>query len=355
MKKTLITSMVSAILCATLAWTVQAAAAGRDPANVVVAKITRGTIAPENTFIGTVYYPEVSDVSAEVEGRVETVTFDEGRFLTKGAILVQMDSSLLQKTIQSKKASHEQVLVDLTRATKDLERTKNLYERKIVAEKDLDDQIYTVQGLGKKAASLKADVERLEIELAKKTIRAPFNGIVIKKTTAVGEWLSPGSTVATIAKNGAFDIIVSVPEDVLPHLRKDMNVQITAGGVKTVGTIIAIIPKGDIATRTFPIKIRVTQAPSLMEGMEARVKLPAARSAQAYFVPRDAVLTASDTAHLVAIVDGKAALIKVRVVGYQGMMAGVEAEGVKDDMKVVVKGNERLKEGDPVTIIKEIE
>ena len=181
---TLVRSLLVAILCitATVLW----AAPNRPPANVVVATVTRGTLAPEKTFIGTVYYPEVSDVSAQVSGTVETVTFEEGRFVSKGDPLVRMDSSLLNKTLQSKMASYEQVLSDLERASKYLARTKNLYQRKIVAEKTYDDQRFTVRSLQKKAASLKAEAERLEIELEKTIIRAPFNGIVIKKGTSPG-------------------------------------------------------------------------------------------------------------------------------------------------------------------------
>ena len=96
------------------------------PANVVVSKVTTGTIAPEKEFIGTVYYLEVSDISAEVSGRVEITTFEEGQRIKDGETLVKLNSELLEKKLQAKEASYEEILLNLERAKNDLERIGNL-------------------------------------------------------------------------------------------------------------------------------------------------------------------------------------------------------------------------------------
>jgi len=325
------------------------------PANVVVSKVTTGSLAPEEEFIGTVYYLEVSDLSGEVGGSVEIIQFEEGQRTKKGQVLVKLDSNLLEKKLQAKVALHEQVLLDLERARKDLERTESLYKKKIVAEKAYDDQRFQVKSLEKKSAALNAEVEHLEIELKKTRINAPFNGVIIKKHVARGEWLSPGKTVATIARDGAVDIIVEVPEEVIKYLTCGMSVRTTAAGKEKSGTITAIIPRGDIATRTFPVKIRINNPTSLLEGMEARVKLPVGEKITTLFVPRDAVLTQFGSTVVVAVVDSKAMIIPTKIIGYQGMKAGINSQKITEGMKVVVKGNERLRNGQPVTIIKEIE
>jgi RND family efflux transporter MFP subunit len=323
-------------------------------ANVVVSKVTTGTIAPEEEFIGTVYYLEVSDISAEVSGAVEVTKFEEGQRTTRGEALVKLNSNLLEKRLQARVASYEQVLSDLERAQNDFERVGNLYKKKIVAEKDYDDQWFQVKGLGKKAAALKADVEQLEIELKKTLITAPFNGVIIKKHVARGEWLSPGKTVATIARDDAMDLIVEVPEDVAKYLTPGMTAKVTVAGMKKSGTITAIIPKGDITTRTFPVKIRINDPTSLMEGMEARVRLPVGKKITSLLVPRDAVINVIGKTVVFVVVDQKARIIPTQVVGYKGMQAGINARNISKGMKVVVKGNERLRDGQPVTIIKEV-
>jgi membrane fusion protein (multidrug efflux system) len=326
-----------------------------DQANVVISKVTKGSIAPEEEYVGTVYYIEVSNLSSEASGMVESITFEEGQRTEKGAPLVKLNSDLLEKKLQARVASYEQILSDLERARSDYKRIEDLYSQKIVAEKDYDDQRFQVEGLEKKADALKAEVEHLEIELKKTLIKAPFNGVIIKKHVARGDWLSPGKTVATIASDGAVDLIVEVPETVTKYLRPGMEVDANAGGKEKKGVIAAIIPKGDVTTRTFPIKIRISNGNALLEGMEARVKLPIGDKINALLVPRDAVLNKFGETMVVLVVNSKAKVIPVKVVGYKGMMAGINAKKISKGMKVVVKGNERLMEGQPVSVIKEVE
>ena len=325
------------------------------PANVVVSKVTTGRLAPEEEFIGTVYYLEVSDLSGEVGGSVEIIQFEEGQRTKKGEVLAKLDSNLLEKQLQAKVALHEQVLLELEQARKDLDRIGSLYRKKIVSEKAYDDQRFQAKGLEKKAAALKAEVEHLKMQLEKAAIKAPFNGVIIKKHVARGEWLSPGRTVATIARDDPVDIIVEVPEEVIKYLKCGMSVSATAAGKEKTGTITAIIARGDIATRTFPIKIRINNPTSLMEGMEARVRLPVGEKITTLLVPRDAVLTQFGRAVVVAVVDSKAMIIPTEVIGYQGMKAGINSQEISEGMRVVVKGNERLRNGQPVRIIKEVE
>ncbi|MCK4816715.1 efflux RND transporter periplasmic adaptor subunit [bacterium] len=323
-------------------------------ANVVVSRVTTGMIAPEQEFIGTIYYLEVSDVSTEVSGAVEVTKFEEGQRITRGKALVKLNSNLLEKRLQARVASYEQVFSDLERAQNDFERIENLFKKKIVAEKDYEDQWFQVKGLEKKAAALKADVEQLEIELKKTLITAPFNGVIIKKHVARGEWLSPGKTVATIARDDAMDLIVEVPQGVIKYLKPGMTAMATAAGTKKSGIIMAIIPKGNIATRTFPVKIRINDPTSLMEGMEARVRLPVGERINTLMVPRDAVINMIGKTVIFAVVDQKARIILTQVVGYKGMKVGINARNISEGMKVVVKGNERLRNEQPVYIIKEV-
>ena len=117
---------------------------------------------------------------------------------------------------------------------------------------------------------------------------------------------------------------------------------------------MAIIPRGNIATRTFPVKIRIDNADSLFEGMEARVRLPIGQTMKTLMVPRDALLRLSDETVVAAVIDAKAVIIPVQVLGYRGTKAGINSQKVSTGMKVVVKGNERLRGGQPVMILQEV-
>lgn len=294
------------------------------PAKVVVAEVKRGMIAPESEFIGTVYYQEVSDVAGEVDGKVESVEFEEGQRMVKDAELVRINSDLL--------------LSDLEKAVLEFKRAEGLYKEGLIPEEDYDARRF--------------EKERLEIVLSKKTIRAPFAGVIVTKHIDRGEWLSQGSVIATIAKDDIVDILVNAPESVIRHLKIGMEVNVVAGINRITGNIIAIIPSGDLTTRTFPVKIRVKNNFSLMEGMVAKVSLPIGAKKKVFIVPRDAVLTVFGNTVVYAIKDSKATMLTVMIVGYDGMTAGIQGQGLVEGMQVVVKGNERLREGQEVEIQK---
>ncbi len=320
------------------------------PARVVVDEIHNGMITPDAEFVGSVYYQEVSDVAAEVTGSVESVYFEEGMRAKEGNILVQLNSDLIEKSLGATTASYEQGLSDLEQARVEFERAENLRKEELISEQRYDIARFRAKGLEKKVLSLQAEVERLELELQKRKVRAPFSGIILKKKVDRGEWLSEGSPVATIAKDDAVDIIVAVPEAVVRQVKTGMIIDIQAGERKVAGKIIAVIPQGDLSTRTFPIKIRARNNLSFMEGMEARARLPVGEKTKAFIVHRDAVVTVFGSDAVFVVHEGKAKMIPVNVIGYQGVTAGLLAEGISEGMKVVVKGNERIRDGQDVMI-----
>ncbi len=323
---------------------------GMPPANVVVSEIMSGKVAPEMEFVGTVYYKEVSNVASEASGLVETVGFEEGKRMKKGQMLVKLSSELLNKTLNATKANHELVLSDLEQAKLILKRSEKLYKDKLVSEELYDEKRFNVNGLEKKAVSLNAEVERLEVELEKKTIRAPFDCLVIEKNIDRGEWLSPGSTLATVANDKIVDILVDVPEQVVKAISPGLQVTVKTSGSEIKGKVFAIIPRGDISTRTFPVKIRARNTISLIEGMEAVISLPISHEEKTLIVHRDAIITAFGSTVIFTVKDMKAEKVPVRVTGYKGMTAGIKAEGLEEGMKIVVKGNERLRPGQAVNI-----
>lgn len=323
---------------------------GPPPANVTVAEVKNGMVAPQAEFIGTVYYQEVSDVASELSGLVETVSFEEGQRVKKGQILVQLGSEILGKDLQATKSSYEQVLAELEIARIDLTRKEKLFKRKSIAEQTYDEERFQVIGLEKRAASLKAQVERIEIELEKKVIRAPYEAVVLERRVDRGEWIAQGASVAVLAKDDVVDIVVEVPERFIPYVRQGMPAQAAINGNTVNGKIVAIVPRGDIATRTFPVKIRTPNKFSLIEGMSARVILPTGERKNTLIVPRDAVISMSGQSVVFIVNDSKAGMRPVKIVGYEGLNAAIEASGLNEGMLVALKGNERLRDGQMVLV-----
>ncbi len=358
--------MEKAVNSATAAWVLALLLAAAAPANaqdqgkggpppvlVTASAVREGMIVPRKEFIGTVYYPEVSEVSSEVSGSAVKVAFDEAQRVRKGDVMVRLDADLLEKTLVSTRALYGQTLAELEKANLDLKRIEKLYREDSIAEQVYDENRFRVKSLEKKGESLKADVERLEIEMAKKTVRAPFDGVVLKKHVERGEWLSPGAAVATLARDDIMEVIAEVPGDVVPFVSKGGSVPIRVAGKEIQGKITAIVPRGNIATRTFPVKIEVRNRYSLIEGMEARVDIPSGRKEKTLLVPRDALVTAMGQTVVYTVVDGKAKTVPVTVTRYVGKEIAIQADGIETGMEVLIKGNERIRDGQPVSVRKD--
>jgi RND family efflux transporter MFP subunit len=249
-------------------------------------------------------------------------------------------------------ATHEQVLADLQEATIDFHRKETLFKNQSISEQVYDENRFKVKRLEKRTESLQAEVERLELQLKKSLIRAPFDGLVVKRHVDRGEWLSEGDPVAIIAKDDVVDIIVNLPERLIREVPVGVTVDVTVGDKELRGKIITVVPKGDIATRTFPVKIRMPNTQALIEGMTARVRLPTGKAEKSLIVPRDAVIPVFGRTAVFAVIDSKAHMIPVDIIGYAGLAVGVAAQDLKDGMQVIVKGNERLRDGQMVSVDK---
>lgn len=321
---------------------------GPPPASVTVAQVKTGMVAPQSEFIATIFYQEISETAAETSGLATDVRFEEGSRVKKGQILVALGADILRKRLKAAKLDYERVLSELEIARIDLKRRQALYEKKSISEQAYDENRYRVIGSEKQAASLNAQVEQLAIELEKKIIRAPFDGVVIKRHVDRGEWISEGETVAVIGKDDIIDIVAQLPEQLIQYVTVGMQVTANANGKQFKGTVNAIVPKGDVSTRTFPVKIRTPNKFDLIEGMSAKVTMPRGAVKKTLIVPRDAVIAKFGQTVVFTVKDAKAAMLPVQVIGFEGLDAGVASPGLKEGMLVVVGGNERLRNGQNV-------
>ncbi|WP_461210645.1 efflux RND transporter periplasmic adaptor subunit [Desulfocurvus sp. DL9XJH121] len=321
---------------------------GPPPALVEVAAAASDTVTPRSDYVGTVYFPEVSEVASEVSGRVLSVHFDEGDRVARAQSLVTLDTSLAAKRLDAARGNREQAAAGLELANIELKRRKRLVDSGSISVQEYDSAFYAARELENKVLALDAEAERLALEIAKSRVPAPFDGVVLARRVERGQWLAAGAAVASLARDDAVDVVVNVPESVLPFVARGQKVEVTAGGKRQAGAVRAVIPLGDVATRTFPVKIRIPGGTGLAQGMRATAHLPVGEKVQAVTVPRDAVILLQDRPVVFAVDQGQARMIPVAVVAYQGLSAAVNGPGLAEGMQVVVKGNERLYPGAPV-------
>jgi multidrug efflux pump subunit AcrA (membrane-fusion protein) len=207
-----------------------------------------------------------------------------------------------------------------------------------------------------------AEVRRIQDEVEKRTVRAPFDGYVVAKLTEVGQWLSTNSPVFEIVELKEVEIQLMVPERHITQVRQGMtvNTRVEALGDQVfTGKVSKIVRQADTKSRLFPVMIRVTNQvdsnnqPLLQAGMFAVARLPLGARHAAKLVPKDALVLQAGKSIVFVVEqnDNGAKVASIPVKPGSAHEDLVEVEGnLKPGQRVVVRGNERLADGQNVQI-----
>jgi len=199
-----------------------------------------------------------------------------------------------------------------------------------------------------------------EEQLRRHTITSPFNGYVTIKHSEQGQWVTKGEVVVQIIKLDEVDIVVNVTADHVTKLElgDQVRIDIPHGSDELVfGDVFAIVPEADSQSRTFPVKIRVSNedgksGPVLKAGMLAKVELPVGEPKKMLMAPKDAIVL-NGNKRTMFVVDSKTKAVS-EVAVELGVSNGELIEvagGIQAGQLVVIRGNERLKPGQIVAIV----
>lgn len=387
----------------------QALAQG-GPAPVTVAPIVEvAEVAAGHTFVATVSPVRRSTVGSAVSGRVVEFSAREGEQVRVGQPLAQLLTNALEIQVAAARAEldlrqHEleelangsreeeirQAEAELMSAKAALEyaqskvrRTQSLFEKNAASQDQLQDDTrmalaathlhsarqaaYDLVKAGprqERIAQAKArvamaeeEVNRLLDQLAKHTIRSPFDGFVVREHTEIGQWISSGELVAEVVEVAEVDVIAQVLENYIPQLPLGSPARIEVGALPErlfEGRVTQIVPQADTRSRSFPVKVRLKNEiaadgqPLLKPGMFAKMVLPVEKKQSVRMAPKDALVLGGPEP-VVFVVQSDSGKSTVRPVAVRlGVASGgmVEIAGaVEAGQRVVVEGNERLAAG----------
>ncbi len=323
--------------------------AGRPPPMLVATTIiVTGKAEPTAKFIGTIYFSRTAKVAAEVDGIVRQVYSNDGQFVKAGDRLVRLDDDLMVTEIAGTRAVYEQNLVELEQAQRDYKRIEALHQQDSIATSEFEAYGTKVNRLQKQSIVLNARLDRLLLEQQKKTVRAPFDGMIIERLVEAGEWVKAGGLVVTLADNQNLEARIDIPASVIPFITPGQKVVMTVAGQEISGKFITIIPRGDITTRTFVAKFSLLENATLIEGMQVQIVLPIAAASENLLVPRDAVTNSFGQDVIFINDNGRARMIAVKIASHSGTRVGIISDEVEAGQLVVIKGNERIRDGQAV-------
>ncbi len=252
------------------------------PETVTTTEAKQDTWQPTLTAVGSVAAVQGVVLGAEMSGAVKNIAFESGATVRAGDLLVELDSSVEQAQLRSAMAS-----ADLARLN--LERARELREKKMMSQADLD----SAEAQAKQA---NAQIDNIRAVIAKKAIRAPFAGRTGIRQINLGQFLDNGAAVVTLQSLDPVYVNFSLPQQDLAQLGVGMAVRVTTDafpGQNFEGKLTAINPEVDAVTRNVRLQATLANpAGKLRPGMYVNVAAVLSQMEQVLMIPATAVLYA---------------------------------------------------------------
>ncbi len=337
---------------------------GGGPVSVRTEAVEKRDVQLSQSLVATIEPVTQTTLAAEQPGLVVERSFDEGSVLAKDAVLVRMDTALLKIQREAAQAAADALAAEVDQeklraenALRESNRLKGLFEGKIIPEKEFLDQLTIAKtaAAGVKAraaeqAEKQAEVSRLDLMIKKSDVRVTLgNGVVARRYVEVGQWVKQGDPVADVVWTDPVFVRTNVPENLIARVKKGEEVRFSLDAIGDrvfVGKVDQILPVGDPASRTFPVKVLVPNPEGLLRpGFFARAMLLSAGGAGQFLVPKDAIVAGPQGQHVVVARDGKAVVVPVKRGPGGGAKASVVGE-LRENDRVVVRGNEALRGGE---------
>lgn len=329
-----------------------AAAQEQPPAKVVVSQVSEKEVAQNQAMIGTLYYDRVSRLSSELAGLVAAVHVREGDRVDRNAVLVELNTDILDTEIKLTETRIAQIALRIENAEKNLKRLERLHAQEGVSEKDYEDSLYAYQDLVKEKQAHQDILTKLQIQKKRSRIRAPYAGVILSKDVDVGAWVSQGKEIVGIASSRDLFVKVPVGENMLRHITigTEVPVLINAYDRQLIGTIQAIAPVADAQTKNVFLKINIADQDDIAVNMSATVHVATSPARKLAIIPRDALVRNQGRTFIYTIKEGKAAILPVNIVAFLGKEVGVDNAHIVPGMPVVIEGNERLRPDQAVEV-----
>ena len=308
------------------------------------------------TLPGTVEARTGGTVASEVEGVVVEVVARAGDRVKRGDTLIRLRRETLEIELRGAKAELAEAEARLDLARRSRERLNGLFDSGVVSRQQLDDAEAENAAWAGRQASAAAAVARIEDQLKRSRVHAPFSGTVTAEHRDVGEWISVGGAVVDLVDTSRLEVIVNVPEQHYGGVTRGdtTTVRITSlPDLDTEGKVAAVIPSADSNARTFPVRVEIENpGDRIAAGMLAEVGLPQGSPETSILVPKDAIVT-QGRGRSVFVVEGEpgqeTATPRPVTTGV-GRGLWVAVTGVEAGERVVTRGNERLFPGVPLQV-----
>lgn len=293
----------------------------------------------EFSYSGTFEPNKETKISAELQGKINSILVDVGSVVSKGQTLIQLDNSLLKLQLQTIDVQIEGLEADVNRYT-------------ILAKAD------AIQGVQLEKAELglkSAKVQKATLleQINKTSIKAPFSGIVTAKLSEEGAFAAPGVPLLQITDITTLKFTINVPEKDLSQFKINQSYSLSADAYSEIlltGKNTMIGSKANMGS-SFPVQFMVNNTSDLKikSGMFGKVILKSDNQEKGIIIPSSAIQGTESQPQVYFIKNGKAILLNITI-SNKIQNKAVVSKGLNEGDVIITNGFINLFDGANVIV-----
>ena len=305
------------------------------------------------TLAGTIAPRYQTDLSFRVVGRIMARDVEVGDMVQKEQRVAALDPIALAFAVRSQRAALISAEASLANASAIEARQKTLRDRNVTAQATVESAEQTRIAAEAEVERARSNLTKAEEQLSYAELRSDFDGVVTARNAEVGQVVTAGQTVVTVARPDVREAVVDIPEAVTGEVRPgtafDVALQLDER-IRVPGTLRELAPEADSVTRSRRARITLESPPDTFRlGTTVTVRIKSGPSASAVRLPASAVLERDGKA-LVFVVDEAKGTISEQPVSVVGKGDGyvAVAGALQPGSRVVAAGVNSLSAGVPV-------
>lgn len=312
-------------------------AAQQDTVAVTTALVVTRPLGMEIEAVGTARANESVDVTSKSSNIVTAIRFEEGDFVRRGSVLVELDSAEARASL----AEAEAALAD---SESQFKRSRELYAQQALSVSQLDQIEATLKGN-------RARVNAASARIADTVIRAGFDGRTGFRRVSIGGLVNPGTVITTLDDTSVIKLDFTIPETYFYLLKRGLPVTALSVGLpdeRFDGKVTNIDSRIDPATRSVIVRAEIPNRDGqLRPGMFMTVVLHGAVT-PTLLIPEAAIVPEQGHTY-VFVVEGNIAARREVKAGRRRPGEVAIVSGLKEGERVVVDGTQNLQDGSRVS------
>lgn len=314
---------------------------GGPPATVTTISIASESWQDSIEAIGTAKARESVVISAKQSERVSAVHFESGQRVSKGQVLIELDSGTVKAELNEARAN----LADLEMQVK---RVQSLQSRQLIAQSQIDT---TVASRNAARARVQAATERLNDRI----IRAPFSGVLGLRQVSQGQYVNAGFAMVNLDDLDHMWVDFPVPESQLSKLKVGMSLNLEADAFPERvfnAQVAGIDSRIDVATRAIMVRAAIENSDGLIRpGMLMRVSLQQ-DAVDALVLPELALQQVGNRTFVFLATSDGTVISRDIAIGSRHAGKVTVSNGLQADDQVVLDGTSKLRDGQKIKIVK---